>query len=151
MIPNATKRKLFEASIDYVNDTIKIALIDNSVSYSPSQDSEEFVADILDGGTTASEYADTNYTRPTLSGTVTNQDNMNDRGTWDANDVTFSNLGSANGDTIQAVVVFKQVTDDTDSPVLRVLDDSEESALPQGTNGSDVVIQWHADGIKYIG
>lgn len=151
MIPNATRQKLLNGSIDYANDDIRVALYDDTTAYSPDPDTVEFVADLLDGGTTAAEYSDTNYSRQSLANQTTSQDDTNDRSVWDADDVTFASLGSSNGDTIQGVVIFKQVTDDTDSPILRVIDDSEEADLPLATNGSDVTIEWAAsDGIKTL-
>lgn len=151
MIPNATRQKILNGSIDYGADDIRVALFDDSVAYSPDPDTVEFVTDLLDGGTTAAEYSDTNYARQSLANQSTSQDNTNDRSVWDADDTTFASLGSSNGDTIQGVVIFKQVTDDTDSPILRVIDDSEEADLPLATNGSDVTIEWSAsDGIKTL-
>lgn len=155
MIPNRTKKKLFDGDIDFVNDTIKVALLKSTTEYSPDKDNHEFVDDVLDGGTTGEEYDDTGYSRQTLGGKSTSQDNTDDEGVFDANDVTFSSIGSSTGgQKIEAVLIYKQVgSDDTtpgDDPILRILDDSEEGDLPLQTNGGDITISWNDEGIENI-
>jgi len=156
VIPNATRKKFFGVSIDYASDTIKVALLKSTTEYSPDKDTHEFVSDVLDGGTTGAEYDDTNYSRQALGSLATSQDNTDDEGVWDAGDVTFPSLGSStDGQEIEAVLIYKQVgSDDTtpgDDPILRILDDSEEAELPQGTNGGDITVSWNAEGIINIG
>lgn len=150
--PNATKRKLFEATLDYVNDTIEVALADDTTAYTFDPDTQEFVADIFDGGTTATEMAGTSYDRQGLTTQATSTDATNDEAQWDADDTTFPSLDEG---TIQAIVVYKVgPTDDTDSPVLAVFDDDSGTTvadLPLTTNGGDITITWAADGIKKIG
>lgn len=152
MIPNATKVKYFNGSIDLSNDTIRVALYDDSSSYTPDPDTVEFLGDLFDGGTTVAEFSDTNYSRQSVSTSSVTQDDTDDEATWDGDDVTWSSLGGS--DTIQGAVVYKQVGgDDTtpaDDPILRVIDSSEESDLPLPTNGSDVTISWNAEGITTL-
>jgi hypothetical protein len=145
--PNATKRKLFESSIDYVNGTIECLLLDNSTVYTFDPDTHEFVSNVTTDGT---EMSGTSYSRQTLSGTTTSVDATNDEAEWDANDTTFPSLNE--GD-IQSVVVYESVTDDTDSPVLAVFDDDSGTTvtdLPLSTNGGDITISWDTEGIKKI-
>ena len=153
--PNATKRKLFEGTLDYVNDTIKVALAENSNLFTFDPDTHEFVADIF-GGTTpdATEFSGTGYARQTLGTKATSIDATNDEAEWDAADTTFTSLDGA---TIQTIIVYKMVgADDTtpaDDPVLAVFDDDSGTTvadLPLATNGGDITIQWSADGIKKI-
>lgn len=152
--PNATKRKLFEATLNYTADTIKVALADDTTAYTFDPDTHEFVADIFDGGTTASEMSGTTYDRQTLANMTTSVDATNDEAEWDADDTTFPSLDEG---TIQTIVVYKQVgTDDTtpaDDPVLAVFDDDSGTTvadLPLTTNGGDITITWATDGIKKI-
>lgn len=153
--PNATKRKLFESTLDYVNDTIKVALADNSNAYTFDPDTHEFVSDIF-GGTTpaATEMSGTSYSRQTLGTKTTSVDATNDEAEWDAADTTFPSLDAG---TIQSIIVYKMVgADDTtpaDDPVLAVFDDDSGTTvadLPLATNGGDITIQWSTDGIKKI-
>ena len=152
MIPNATKRKLLDGEIDLTNDTVKVALLKATTEYSPDPDSHEFVSDILDGGTTGEEFDDTNYSRLTLANQAVSQDDADDEGVFDADDLTFPDLGSSTGgQTIEAVLLYKQVgADDTtpeDDPVIRVIDDNESDQLEQQTNGGDINLSWATEGI----
>lgn len=155
MIPNNRKVDYFETSIDYVNDTIKVALLKSSTEYNPDPDNHVFVGDVLDGGTTGAEYNDTGYSRQTLTNKTTAIDTTDDEGVWDGDNVTFSTIGSdTNGQVIEAVLIYRQVGGDDTTPgddeILRILDDSEEGDLPLQTNGGDVTIAWSAEGIINI-
>lgn len=150
-VPNHAKQQYLEGEIDWLNDTINVALVADSVAYSMDIDNHEFVGDVLDGGTTAEEFdtaGGTGYSRQTVANTTTTQDDTDDEGVADGDDVTFPGLDGA---TIQGVLVYKQVGgDDTtpgDDPILYYLDDSDISDLPKQTNGGDITVQWAAEGI----
>ena len=146
MIPNATLLKVINGEIDYSSDDIRVGLLDDSQAYVADPDTHEFVEDVL---ADANEYSDVGYDRVELDNQTTTQDDANNRAVWDANDATFPDLGSSDGDTIQAAFIFKQVTDETDSPVLRVVEEDDVEDFPLATNGQDVTIQWDSeDGIK---
>jgi hypothetical protein len=70
---------------------------------------------------------------------------------FDADNVTWTDIDA--GD-LEAVVVYQQIGgDDTtpgDDPVLLVLDDATVSDLPLPTNGSNVAIDWNAEGILNV-
>lgn len=153
MIPDRTKTELFRANLDFANDIIKVALLKETTEYSPDEAAHEFVDDVLDGGTTGAEFDDTNYSRKTLGSLSVTEDNTDHEGVWDAGDITWNNLGGSQ--TIEAVLIYKQVGGDdntpADDPILRVLDDSEESDLPLTTSGGNVTIQWDSEGIINIG
>lgn len=146
--PNATKRKLFEASLDYVNDTIEVLLLDDSAAYTFDPDNHEFVSNVTAAGT---EMSGTGYSRQALTTKATSVDATNDEAEWDADDTVFSGIDAGN---IQTIVVYKVgPTDDTDSPVLAVFDDDSGttvSELPKATNGGDMTITWSSEGIKKI-
>lgn len=153
-VPNHAKQQFLKGSIDWENDTIKVALLNNSTAYSMDVNTDEFVGDVLDGGTTAEEFGSgsgTGYSRQTVANAVTSQDDTDDEGVADADDVTFSSLDGAK---IQGVLVYKQVgADDNtpgDDPILYYLDDSDISDLPKTTNGGDITVQWAAEGILNI-
>lgn len=152
MIPDRTKTEFFRTNINYDTDTIKVALLKETTEYNPDQTAHEFVNDVLDGGTTGAEFDDTNYSRKTLTTSLT-EDNTDNEGVFDASDVTWTSLGGSQ--TIEAILIYKQVgADDTtpgDDPILRILDDSEEADLPLATNGGDVTLSWNSEGIVNIG
>lgn len=142
--PNRTLAEVLRGNIDFASDTFRVALFDNSTAYTFDPDNHEFVSDVLDGGTTAQEPTDASYSRQQLANQTTTPDNTNDDAEFDADDVTFSSLSTSND--IQGIIVFKQVTDDTDSPILFVIDDADDADLPATTNGSDFTIEWSSNG-----
>jgi len=153
--PNNFKEELMEAGFDLVNDTVRVALVSDNTSYSFSPDSDTFVGDVLDGGTTAQEFQGSGYSRQTLTNVTVTQDDADDEGVADADDVTFSSL---DGDTIQAVLVYKQVGGDDatpgDDPIISVFDDDTAGSLadlPLNTNGGDVTLAFSSEGIVNIG
>lgn len=152
MIPNQTKLELFNGTIDLSTDTIRAALYNDAIAYTPDPDTHDTVADVLDG-TVAEEFSDTNYAREDVTTPVTREDDAVDQAQWDGDDITWASLGGTQ--TIQGVVLYKQVgADDStpaDDPIIRVIDDSEEADLPKATNGSDITISWDASGILTLG
>jgi len=153
--PNNFKEGLMEAQFDFLNDTLKVALVSDNTAYSFSPDTDSFVGDVLDGGTTAEEFQGTGYSRQTLSNVTVTQDDTDDEGVADADDVTFTGL---DGDTIQAVLVYKEVGGDEttpgDDPIIAVFDDNSAGSLadlPLATNGGDVTLAFSSEGIVNIG
>jgi len=153
--PNNFKEELMEAQFDFLNDTLKVALVSDNTAYSFSPDTDTFVGDVLDGGTTAEEFQGTGYSRQTLSNVTVTQDDTDDEGVADADDVTFTGL---DGDTIQAVLVYKEVGGDEttpgDDPIIAVFDDDSAGSLadlPLTTNGGDVSLAFSSEGIVNIG
>lgn len=138
-------------SVFLSGETIRVGLLDNSSSYSFSPDTDEHVSDLPTG----QEPSDGSYSRQTLSGLSFSQDNSNDEGVFDADDVTFSSLSTAN--QIQAVFVYRQVGGDDTSPgddeLVAVYDDDSAgslSDLPIPTNGSDLTLSFDSSGIVSI-
>lgn len=150
-VPNHAKQLLFQGGVDWVNDTIRVALVSDDTPYSMNVDSHELVGDVLDGGTTATEFTGSGYSRNTVANATTSQDNTDDEGVADGDDTTFSSI---DGDTIQGVLVYKQVgADDTtpgDDPILYYLDDTDIADLPKPANGGDITVQWAAEGVLNI-
>jgi len=144
-IPNRTKTLTFTGSLDLANDDLRVALYDDSTAFSFDPDIHDFVGDVLDGGTTAAEPTDASYSRQSLSGQTVTTNNTNDETVFDADDVTFSSLSTTN--QIQGLIVFRQETDDTDSSIVFVIDDADQSGLPVETNGTDFIVEWSTDGV----
>lgn len=149
-VPNHAKQQYLAGGIDWETDTIRVALLADSIAFSLDIDNDEFVDDVLNG-VDAEEFdtaGGTGYSRVNVANATTSQDNTDDEGVADGDDVTFSSLDGA---TIQGVLVYKQVGgDDTtpgDDPILYYLDDSDVSDLPKNTNGGDITVQWATEGI----
>lgn len=142
---NSTKKRLLDGTFDFDADTIRLALISNNTSYTPNIDTEEFVDDVLDGGTTAEEFSGTNYSRKTLSNISITQDNSDDEGVFDADDVTFNNI---DGDTIQAILIYKQVGGNDLTPGDDVLiAHLTSSDFPLPANGGSITLNFSGEGI----
>lgn len=111
--------KTFRGEINLIADTIKVAAIPSSYTYSASH---EFLSDL---GTTIG-------TPQTLSNkTVTG-------GIFDADDPNFGALTS--GSTIKALVLFKDTGNPSTSPLIVHLD--QVTGLPFATNGGEVSFPW---------
>lgn len=129
-------------TIDLDTNTIKCLL--TKVAASTTVDTE-FDKTTLSGFTTLGEISATNYVRKTLTVTVS-ADTTNHRGKITISNVTWSSLGGASNDTIGGILIYKHITDDTDSIPLWWHDYS----TTQATNGGDIVLSPHANGLAYL-
>ena len=154
--PDRTLAEIFRGNIDLVNDTLRVALFNDSTSYTFDPNAHEFVSDVLDGGTTAEEFGNgsgTGYSRQGVTGQTVTEDNTDNEGDFDADDVTFPTIDNA---TIQGAIVYKQVGGDDstpgDDPILQVYDgdQSDVSDFPISANGSDVRIEFDSAGILSV-
>lgn len=131
-------------------DTLGVLLGSDDTSYTFNADDGDYVGDIFDEGTTATEFSGTGYTQSDggLSNEAITEDNANDRAEFDADDVTFSGL---DGDAIQFALVAKQVGGDWttpgDDPLVAYITSTD---FPLTTNGGDVTISWDSEGIVHI-
>ena len=69
-------------------------------------------------------------------------DAANDRVEFDADNPSYTALDAG---TIAAAIIFKQVNDDTDSPLIAQIDFADLV-----TNGSDVELQINTEGLFYV-
>lgn len=119
-------QKLLGASIDFLDDTIKATLLPSTYTFSTAH---EFVAAL---GTRIG-------TDQTLAGkSITG-------GVLDADDLDFGAL--APGNTVKAMVVYKDTGNASTSPVLFYFD--VVAGFPFATNGGALTVPWD-DGIKKI-
>ncbi len=130
--------KAATGAVDLLADTIEVILL--GTGYTPNKD-HAFVSDVV-----ASELSGTGYTggyggsgRKTLASKTFTQDDTNDLAKFDAADVTWTGI---NAGTIGFAAISVRKTSDADSPVLAIVDVADTV-----TNGGDLTIQWHANGI----
>jgi hypothetical protein len=102
--------------------------------FAPDGSTQEFVDDI-----STNEFSDASYSRITVGGTAgpTGTTSL----TWTANDAAFGSL--AGSETANYMVLFKQVTNDTDSPLLaayRINKTSDGSPFTVAWNGAGTVL-----------
>jgi len=129
--------KLLDGTIDFENDTIKLLLVDTNHSFTKS---DEFVSDIVANEATNS--SGSGYERKTLANASIALDTGNDRVEFDADDISYTAIDAG---TIASAIVYKEVTNDADSPLIADIDFTDLV-----TNGSDVDLQVNAEGFFYI-
>lgn len=117
---------------------IRIALLMTNTTADSENDDIKFVDDI----TTLDESDGANYARKALANEIVNEDDTGDEAEFDADDVTWTALGAGTRE-IAGILVYKHVTDDTDSEVIAWL----EYATPKHPDGSDFTVQWNAEGL----
>lgn len=121
------KKKLMEAGITMTSDTIKVALIDTGVyTYSAS---DEFYDDVS-AGTIGTPQT---LTTPTLTVNV-----------FDADNSTFT---SVSGNSVEALIIYKDTGTPATSPVIAYID-TVSSGLPVTPNGGDITITWDSGANK---
>lgn len=144
--PNATLVKLLDGTIDLDDDTLRLALYNDTTAFTFDPDVHATVADVLDGGTTAEEFGGaggTGYTRKDVTTTTVSQDDTNDRAVWDSDDFSWASL---DGETIQGAIIYRQVGGDDTTPgddeIIQVYDNdmADVSDFPLATNGSEIQI-----------
>jgi hypothetical protein len=121
-----------EKAYDLENDTIKVALLDDTVA--PDKDDTTF--------SDTNEISGTNYTAggATLAGSVVTQDDSGDLAKWDAADITWSTATIT--DARYAVIYDTTVSND----IIAYIDfGSNKSSV-----ASDFKITWSASGITTI-
>lgn len=121
------RNKFANGDIDWVNDTIKLYLIDTD-DYAVSIDVDEFADDIASGAKVA---------------TATFAGNSTALGVCDANDTTFT---SVTGDVSEALVIWKDTGTQSTSPLLVYLDTG--TGLPITPNGGDITVTWDSGANK---
>ena len=115
------KEKILSAAIDFVSDTIKVALIKND--YAQDLAAHEFYTSI------SASVLNTPQTLGSKSVTA---------GVFDAGDATFTAVTT--GATSEGVVIYKDTGSAATSPLLAYID--VITGFPLATNGGDITIQW---------
>lgn len=133
------KSELLKGTIDFdaPNDfRVRMHMTNTTV------DTEEDVA-TLSAFTTMDECDGTNYAEKLLGTDAVSKDDTNNRGEYDAADITWTALGAGTRNN-QNLTMLKWVTATSDSPPLSYYD---TGGFPFNGNGGDVTVQWNAEGI----
>lgn len=121
--------KILSGLIDFTTDTIKVALLKNT--YPQNLAADEFYDDL-------SAYV-VGTPQALGSKSVTG-------GAFDAADPTF--VAVAAGDTIEALVIYKDTGSTATSPLLMYID--TVTGFPLATNGGDITPQWDNGAYKIV-
>lgn len=134
---NEFKKAQGDGSIDFANDTIKVALFESA--YTPDIDADSFFDDI-----SANESSGTGYTAggTTLANVTVTKDNANDRAIIDADDISFTSLTV----DYQYAVFYK----DTGTPGTSVLIAYADNGSSVSLSGDDLTIQLDSVGLFTI-
>jgi hypothetical protein len=141
VIFNIAKQAIGSEKLDLNNDTISILL---TFGYTPDVSNHEYVSDIV-----SSEISGTNYIRQDLSAAELVEDNVNNRSTFSASNVTWPQaVFSADG-----AIIYKRsgegilVADDSNYMLIAYLD----FGIIKSSNNTDFIIEWsEAEGIFQI-
>lgn len=134
---NSFKKALLDKSIDFTNDTIKLALCTSS--YTPNIDSHDNFDDITNEVSASGTYSAGGVT---LSGKSTSADNTDNEGVFDASDVSITSATI----TARYGILYKSTGVASTSPLIAYIDFGENKSSVSGTFG----ITWNAEGIINI-
>ena len=137
LVYNSFKQKIMDGSIDLDTDTIRVALVTST--YTPNIDTHEDYADITN------EVVGTAYVAEgaALASKAVTKDTTNDRGMFDAADVTWA----ASTITARAAIVYKDSGTAATSWFICYVDFGSDKVSTAG----DFKITWDTAGILYIG
>jgi len=125
--------------MDEAANDVRVMLVMTNTTADTDQDAANIAAI-----TTLDEYDGAAYVRKALANQVTNQDDPNNRGEFDADDITWTALGAG---TRQAagMVVYRHVdgTAANDLPIAYI----DTGGFPFSGNGGNVTVTWNAEGI----
>lgn len=133
---NRYKFNLAGGSEDWVNGDYRVLLLTGAVTIDAT--AHNFVADLLAANTEAS---DASYARQSLASKTNTEDDTNDRANLDAATVDF---GALDNETPTAMVVFRFVTADSDSPLVSLHDSNFGTAA----NGAGYTVEFPNDVIR---
>ena len=131
-------RELCNGSIDWDDNTgtdIYCALTTSAFTFN---DDHDYFADVTN------ELSGTGYTAGgnAITTRTATHDTTNDRLELDGDNVTWTGI---NAGTAAVAVIYKDTGTDTTSPLIAYIDIADTA-----TNGSDLTIQWDAEGIIQI-
>lgn len=135
---NEAKRAYLAGEFDMDTDVFKVVLVMTNTT----ADTEDDV-NLMNGFTTLDECDGASYARQVLANKAINEDASNDRAEFDADDAQFASLG-AGARNNQAAIIYKHVTDDTDSIPVAYID---TGGFPFQGNGGNIDVQWNVEGI----
>ena len=134
---NAGKIALLSGGVNLVNDAIKVALFTSG--YVPDKDSDENFDDVTN------EVSGSGYTAggKTLTGASTEQDDDNDRAILRADNLSWPVATF----TARAAVIYKDTGSAATSLLVAYVDFGDD----QSVSGEDFTLEWHQDGVLYLG
>lgn len=121
-------------------DDIRVMILMTNTSAPTDED-----AATISAITTLDKHDGAGYVNKSLANEIMNTDLPNNRGEFDADNLTWTSLGAGTR-AIQALLVFKFITSEALSLPLFYLD----TPAPPNSNGGDWTAGWSAEGIAQI-
>lgn len=134
---NAVKL-MMSGDLDLNTHDIRVALL----STNTTADTENDVT-LMNGFSTLDECDATGYARVALTGEAVTHDTANDRAEFDANDASFTGLSGNATRAIQGALIFRHVTNDTDSVPICFVDFTSD--IP--ATATQIDIPWNVEGV----
>lgn len=119
---DAARQRFLEAQIHWLNDTIKVILVDTG-AYTPQTAVHQYLSDVAGSSRVAGPMT---LTAKTTTG-----------GAADAADVTFT---SVSGPSIEAIIIYSDSGTESTSPLIAYIDTA--TGLPITPNGGDIIVTW---------
>ncbi len=138
-IYTTAKKGLMDGTINMTGDIRAILVMTNTTC-----DTEEDKT-FIDQFTTLDELDGAGYGREALANEAVTNDDANDRGEFDATDLTFAAVGAGTRQ-VAGLVLYLFVTDDTDGIPIAFIDDD----APYTPGGGDIVYTWNVEGILQL-
>jgi hypothetical protein len=140
---NVAKAGIMDGTIDLGagGSTLKIRMVMTNTTCDTEDEK------LTMSGFTTIDVADgANYAEKTLANQVVAIDQVNNRGEFTADAVTYTALGVGTRQ-YQGIVIYKFVTNDADSiPIFWI----DSGGFPFWGNGSNVTLTWNAEGIGQV-
>ena len=138
LVQNNAKRAIAAGEIDLDLDDIRCALLMNNTT--ADTDAGQTV---LTGFGTLGDCDATGTSRQALASEAVTVDTPNNRAEFDAVDASFTGLGGDASFDYQGVLIYKHVTNDTDSIPIAFIEFTAQLAL----TATQVDIPWNVEGI----
>jgi hypothetical protein len=134
---NSGLKEVLAGTVDLTSDTIKVAM--TTSSYTPDGDAHDNFDDITN------EVSGTGYSAggETLASKSFTQDNTNNRGVFDADDVTWTSSTITNA---RYAIIYKSTGTASTSRLIALVDFGSNFS----SSSSTFRIQWNASGILYL-
>lgn len=129
-------------SINLETDDIRAILV-MADSTADQEEDAQYVANV----STLDEMDGDNYVRKALQNQALSKDDGDDRGIFDAGNILYTNM-SAGTREVKAIILYKHVTNDGDSPLIGYFDEDGFPFSPSA-NGQDVEVRWNSAGILH--
>lgn len=120
---NSARSGFLSGAYDWANDTFGVVLVDSN-DYAVNLETHQTMSDV------------TAVSRVSSLVTLTNT-SIQTNGAADADDVTFV---AVSGDSIEALILYKDGVDDANRPLIAYIDTA--TGLPITPNGGDIIVTW---------